>query len=313
MYDVLGLTSDASAEDIKKAYHKLVRKHHPDKGGDAEKFKKVQEAYEILSDPQKRQNLDQFGNPDGPRNPFGGPPGDIFSQMFNFGGGHRGPVKRANHNHDIRITLEEAYRGATKNMRITLSKPCLACRKKCPQCHGRGSVHLQMGPMAFQQPCPACSGAGMHGRGCSECNFKTTKHELLNLELKIPMGIEEGNTLVAHGLGEQPIKPDEEPGDLIFHIKIQTHPELMRQGIDLVHQTRISFEDSVNGKVIEIPHFDGPITIDTSVWGVLDPREDYIIPLKGFKVGDKVGRLRVGFNIIYPNSRIKFNLSRTTE
>jgi DnaJ-class molecular chaperone len=163
--------------------------------------------------------------------------------------------------------------------------------------------------MAFSQPCPSCGGQGGGSSGCQDCNFKSKKHEPLNLELKIQAGVEDGATLVAGGMGEQPQKPDEEPGDLVFHIKIQDHPELMRQGGDLIWSTRISFEDSVNGKVLQVPHFDGPIQINTSDWGVLDPREDYIIPGKGFVPG---GKLRVSFNVLYPNSKVKFNLSKLT-
>ena len=314
MYDVLGLTRDATADDIKKAHRKLAREHHPDKGGDPDKFKKVQEAYEVLSDPEKRQNFDRFGTPDAP--PQGPNPNDIFAQMFGGGGnpfgfspGHRGPVRRADHHHELKITLEDAYRGLTRTFKVTLTKPCFACRSQCPQCHGRGTHMVQMGPMSFGQPCQPCGGQGGGSSGCHECNFKKKKHEPLNLELKIPAGVEDGATIVAGGMGEQPLKPDEEPGDLIFHIKIQDHPELMRQGKDLVWSTRISFEDSVNGKVLQVPHFDGSIQINTSDWGVLDPREDYIIPGKGFVPG---GKLRVSFNVIYPPANVKFTLSKLT-
>jgi DnaJ-class molecular chaperone len=169
-----------------------------------------------------------------------------------------------------------------------------------------GMQNIQMGPMNFQQPCRTCGGHGGAASGCSECKHKGKKFETLNLELKIPAGVELGNTLVAHGLGEQPMKPGEEPGDLIFHIKISDHPEFMRQGADILWATRISFEDSVNGKKIQIPHFDGPIDIDTADWGVLDPREDYVLPGRGFKMGENTGRLRVSFNIIYPSSKVKF-------
>jgi DnaJ-class molecular chaperone len=312
MYEVLGVPQNATADDIKKAYRKLAREHHPDKGGDPEKFKKVQEAYEVLSDPEKRENFDRFGTADGGNPPgFPGPnPNDIFAQMFGGAfGGTRGPVRRADHHHDLKITLEDAYRGLSRTFKVTLSKPCFACRKQCPHCRGRGSVQIQMGPMAFNQPCPPCGGHGGGSSGCQECNFKTKKHEPLNLELKIPAGVEDGATLVAGGMGEQPQKPDEEPGDLIFHIKIQDHPELMRQGKDLIWSTRISFTDSVNGKVLQVPHFDGTIEVNTSDWGVLDPREDYLIPGKGFVPG---GKLRVSFNVIYPPVNVKFTLSKLT-
>jgi len=310
-YEALGIPNTASEDEIKKAYRKLAREHHPDKRGDPEKFRKVQEAYEVLSDPQKRENFDRFGSAEGNPNGFPPNPNDIFAQMFGGAfGGPRGPVRRGDHHHELKITLEDAYRGLTRSFKVTLSRPCFACRKQCQHCRGRGSVQIQMGPMAFSQPCPPCGGQGGGSTGCQECNFKSKKHEPLNLELKIPTGVEDGATLVAGGMGEQAQKPDEEPGDLVFHIKIQDHPELMRQGRDIVWSTRISFEDSVNGKIIQVPHFDGPIEINTSDWGVLDPREDYIIPGKGFVPG---GRLRVSFNIIYPNSKLKFNLSKKGE
>lgn len=131
LYEELGLAKDATPEEIKKAYRSLARTHHPDKGGNADKFKQVQEAYEILSDPQKRQNYDQFGTAEG--NPNGFPPGagfppDIFAQMFGGGGtpfgfpGQRGPVRRADHEHTVTISLDDAYRGLTKNMKNYSSK-----------------------------------------------------------------------------------------------------------------------------------------------------------------------------------------------
>ena len=308
MYEVLGVPQNATTDDIKKAYRKLAREHHPDKGGDPEKFKKVQEAYEVLSDPEKRQNFDRFGTPEAP--PQGPNPNDIFAQMFGGAfGGPRGPVRRADHHHELKITLDDAYRGLSRTFKVTLTKPCFACRKQCPQCNGRGNMHVQMGPMTFNQPCQLCGGQGGGSTGCQDCNFKSKKHEPLNLELKIPAGVEDGATLVAGCMGEQPQKMGEDPGDLIFHVKIQDHTELMRQGKDLIWSTRISFEDSVNGKVIQVPHFDGPIQINTSDWGVLDPREDYVVPNKGFVPG---GKLRVSFNVIYPPANIKFNLSKPT-
>jgi DnaJ-class molecular chaperone len=307
MYEVLGLTKDASPDDVKKAYRKLAREHHPDKGGDPEKFKKVQEAYEVLSDPQKRQNFDQFGTAEGPPPGMPGFPQDIFAQMFGGAfGGSQGPPKCRNFEHELKISLEDAYRGITKNLRVNLDKTCFTCKNKCAQCRGRGHISQQVGPMVFNQPCGACRGEGGVSRGCSACK-DGRKRELLNLELKIPKGIDNGATMVGHGLGEQPKNPGDNPGDILFNIKIEDHPEFMRQGGDLIWYTKISFEDSVNGKIVKIPHFDGPITIDTADWGVLDPREDYIIPGKGF---NNTGRLRVSFNIIYPNSKIKFKVSR---
>jgi len=319
-YAALGLGKGASEDEIKKAYRKLAIKHHPDKGGDPEQFKKVQGAYDILSDPQKKENFDRFGTAEGPPQQQGFPggfPPDLFSQMFGGGGGNpfgfpqgpRGPPRRANFEHELRVSFEESYRGTTRNMRITLDKTCFACRKKCPQCHGRGQIQHQMGPMIMNQPCGSCRGEGNVAHGpCDQKCQGGRKKEALNLELKIPAGIEEGNVITAHGLGEQPRNPGEEPGDVFFRIRVDQHPEFMRQGQDLIYQTRISFEDSVRGVKLLIPHFDGPIEIDTTDWGVLDPREDYIIPFKGFK---DQGRLRVQFNVIYPHAKARFNLTRT--
>jgi DnaJ-class molecular chaperone len=309
MYDILGLAKGASDDDVKKAYRKLAMKHHPDKGGDPEQFKKIQGAYDVLSDPQKKENLDKFGTPDGPPQPQGFP-ADIFSQMFGGGfGAPKGPVRRSNFDHELKINMEESYTGTVRKMMVTLQKTCFACRQKCPQCNGRGQVQHQMGPMVFNQPCHPCQGGGGMNRGCSECK-NGQKLEPLNLELKIPPGIQDGNTLIGHGLGEQPKKPDEEPGDIIFHIKVKDHPDFMRQGNDIIYRTNISFEDSVKGKEVTIPHFDGPIKINTSYWGVIDPREDYIIPQRGFKTGDRTGAVRVSFNVVYPNFKTKFKLEK---
>ena len=322
-YEALGVSKGASDEEIKKAYRKLAIKHHPDKGGNPEDFKRVQGAYDILSDAEKKENFDRFGTPDGPPQQQGFPggfPPDIFAQMFGGGGGGnpfgfpaqgpRGPVRRSNFDHELRVSFEESYRGTTRNMRITLDKTCFNCKKKCPQCHGRGQIQHQMGPMVINQPCGMCNGEGGVSQGtCNQCQGGRKK-EVLNLELKIPSGVEEGNVMTGHGLGEQPRNPGEEPGDILFHIKVDQHPEFMRQGSDLIFQTKMSFEDSVRGKKIRIPHFDGPIDIDTADWGVIDPREDYIIPFKGFK---GQGRLRVQFNVVYPHAKTRFNLTRLTE
>ena len=311
-YEALGVPKGATEEEVKKAYRKLALRLHPDKPtGDAEKFKEIQCAYDILSDPQKKENFDRFGTAEGPQ--AGGFTADMFHQMFGGGGFGRpnGPVRRSDHAHDLHISFEDSYRGTTKNLRINLTKKCFECQTRCQQCQGRGMVNIQMGPMAFQQPCPPCQGQGVGGKqgGCQSCNFKSKKIEQLNLELKIPPGVESGNTIIARGLGEQPHKRDDEPGDLVFHIRVGTHPELLRQGPDLIFQTKISFEDSVNGKKIQIPHFDGPIEVNTSDWGILDPREDYVILNKGFVPG---GKLRVSFNVVYPPAHVKFNLSKLT-
>jgi len=319
MYDVLGVSKDASPDEIKKAYRKLAMQHHPDKGGNPEKFKEITNAYEILSDPQKRQNFDQFGDPNGPQGPQGFPggfPGDIFSQMFGNGGfgGFQGPVRRSNHEHELKISLEDAYRGITKNLHITLQRMCFQCMKTCKDCNGVGKIQrqIQMGPFVQNiiQPCGVCGGAGKTSSGCKECDFKKQKFEKLNLEIKIDPGVRDGHQIVMRGLGEQVQKPSgEEPGDLVVTIRIKDHPEFMRQGDDLIWPVRLSFESSVTGAHITCPHFDGPLEINTGDWGVLDPRKDYTVKGKGFNGGN----LRVSFDIIYPDLKVKYMLSTVEE
>jgi len=309
-YASLGVQKGCAEGDIKKAYRKLAMQHHPDKGGNPEEFKKIQGAYDILSDPQKRQNFDQFGNPDGPTQ--GGFPGgmpDIFAQMF--GGGNpfqqqqaQGPRRRNDAHHEFSIPMADSFHGVHKHLRVGLHKPCMKCRQKCPACHGQGMIRIQMGPMVMQQPCPTCGGQGCSRSGCKDCKSQGHIVEQLNLEVVIPAGIEDGGRVICKSLGEQPQNPNEEAGDLIFTVRIQNHAEFMRQGDDLLWSTKISFVDSVNGKKITIPHFAGDIDVDTADWGVLDPREDYIIPGKGFRNG----RLRVQFNVVYPSAKARFIL-----
>lgn len=314
MYDVLGLDKGASTDEIKKAYRKLAREHHPDKGGDPEKFKKVQEAYEILSDPEKRSNFDQFGSAEAPQmsgfpgfsGGFPGGFGDIFGQMF---GQQRGPPKAEDHNHEIKISLEESYRGVTKNMRVTLTKTCFDCLHTCKNCGGRGTTQhqVQLGPFSqiMNQPCQACGTSGQLSKGCQGCNFKKHKLENLNLEIKLKPGTEDGHKTVVRGMGAQPSRKGEEPGDLIITVSVNSNSEFMRQGNDLVWLRKISFENSVTGLRFQCPHFDGPLEIDTRVWGVIDPRKDYIVPNKGFPGGN----LRVAFDVVYPDPTVKYTLS----
>lgn len=302
-YEILGVDKTASQDEIKKAYRKHVMTHHPDKGGDTEKFKSIQNAYEILSDSEKRANFDN------PPPPHGGFPADIFAHMF--AQQHRnnnGPVKRPDHNYEITITLEEAYHGVNKKLGINLRKVCFSCQNKCKNCKGQGVISIQMGPMILQQPCQHCRGMGFISNGCSSCE-NGWKNEKINLEVRIPPGIESGNTMTYSGLGEQAFKKNDQNGDLVIQIKILDHPVFVRNGKNLHYTATINFEDSVSGKNIIIPHFDSEIKINTSVYGILDPRKDYIIPNKGF-VG---GNLYIKFNIIYPDKNVKMYVDFISE
>ena len=286
-YEVLGLNKNASQEEIKKSYKKLVIIHHPDKAtGNADKFKEIQTAYEILSDPEKRQNFDRFGTTDGP--PQGGFPGGFP------GGGFQVPqIKRSDTHYTVNLTLLEAYHGCTKKLRVPIKKTCPHCRQYCQMCGGQGIIQM----FIMTQACPACHGSGGSSRGCSDCSLKGHKTEAVTITFNIPVGVEHGQTMVARSLGEQPVGRHDIPGDFVLHIEIKEHPVFLRDGKNLVILKKISFKESIEGTTVDVPHFLGEFTVDTKQWGILDPRKNYVVPDKGMKGGD----LHIGFDIQYPD------------
>lgn len=277
-YAVLGVDRGASPEEVKKAYRKLAVRHHPDKGGDAEKFKEISAAYEAITNPQPNMG------PSMPSMP------DVFAQMF--GGG--GPMRRRDHTHEIRISLAEAYTGTRRSMKVTVEKPCRACLVKCGTCNGQGRVNVQqqMGPFAsmFAVPCSPCEGSGSVRSGCSQCGQKVTTA----IDLVIPVGVENGHAFRFKGLGEQ--GGGDTPGDLVVTITVEGDPVYVRYHKDLVVTRKISFRESVDGIQFRMSHFGGEFEVDTRRFGILDPRRDYIIPGKGMPGGD----LRMSFDIQYP-------------
>jgi len=267
-WDVLGLPPGAPPEEIKKAYKALAKKHHPDKGGDPEEFKRINKAYEEALNPP-------------PQMP------DFFHQP------QHQQIRRGNSAWTVKVALEEAYRGCVRHIKVTIEKTCFACWKSCPACQGTG----QMAMFPFMlMPCVTCRGACGAGDGCAKCQHKKKILENFQLNINVPAGCEDGHQLVAQGLGEQAKGLHDIPGDLIITVKVMEHPVFLREGKNLIILKKISFEDSVNGLVFEVPHFDGGFKVSTKDWGVLDPRRDYVVQGKGLKGGD----LRVGFDIIYP-------------
>lgn len=237
LYEVLGLTKDCSEDDIKNAFKTLAKKHHPDRGGDDEKFKEINEAYAILSDPQKRQNYDQFGSaemadmqmPDindlmenlfgmGGSFPFGNVMGGGIPGM----GGGRGNRKKGPSKHfDIEVSLEDVYQGSS--VKYKLNKKIFTgnlTSSKCKECKGQGQVvqQINMGFMVTQNisQCSKCSGVGF---SFQEKDFKTSTIEI---EIPIPKGCIEGNKICMRNQGDE--YPNVEPGDLLFTIKYKPHP-----------------------------------------------------------------------------------------
>lgn len=294
-YAVLGLDKQASPEDIKKAYRKLAVKHHPDKGGDQEKFKEISAAYEILSDEQKRHEHD---NPQ-PQGMPGGM-GDLFRNMFNQQP-TAGPRRCNDVQHVIDISLEDAYKGITKRLKINLDHPCYSCQQKCTTCQGQGFMVIQMGPFGMQRPCHAGCEGGVVSKGCPACNHTKNVEQSEIIQFTIAKGVQSGESIVINGKGGQPHKQGDIAGNLIVLIRVKHHPVFQREGNHLVFTTKISFDESVKGTTIKIPHFSGEMNIDTSYFGIIDPRLRYEIKGKGLTSD---AHLYIIFDIQYPNSRV---------
>ena len=284
-YEVLGVNKDASDEEIKKSYRKLAMKHHPDRNPDSkdaeEKFKEAKEAYEMLSDAEKRRAYDAYGhagvNPQmggGEGGPgFGGgfaeAFGDIFGDIFGGGAGRgRSNVYRgADLRYNLEIALEQAARGTETKIRIPAMEECEVCHgsgakpgtqpKTCSTCGGQGTVRLSQGFFSIQQTCPTCHGTGKQITDpCTACRGagRVKKHK--TLQVKIPAGIDEGDRIRLSGEGEAGMNGGP-PGDLYVVIHLKEHSVFQREGDDLHCEMPVSFTLAALGGEIEIPTLDG--------------------------------------------------------
>jgi len=291
-YEILGVNRDASDEEIKKAYRKLAMKHHPDRNPDnpsaEEKFKEAKEAYEILSEPQKRAAYDQYGHAGvDPQAGFGGGGGqgfgnfsDAFGGIFDeiFGGGRGGGgrggsnvYRGADLRYNLEITLEQAAKGTETKIRIPTMEVCEPCHgsgakpgsqpKTCPTCNGSGQVRLQQGFFSIQQTCPKCHGTGRYiPDPCNSCHGvgRLKKHK--TLAVKIPAGVDEGDRIRLSGEGEHGVNGGP-PGDLYVQIHLKPHAVFQREHNDLHCEMPISFSKAALGGEIEIPTLDGSAMI----------------------------------------------------
>ncbi len=303
-YEVLGVERGASAEDIKKAYRKLAVKYHPDKNpGDKaaeEKFKELGEAYEALSDPQKRGAYDQFGHAafdprmragaggGGPRGGAGGfhDPFDIFREVFAGGGGGgsifeemfgegqrnpTGPRRGSDLRYDLELEFEEAVLGCEKEISITKLDQCEACHgeggekgssiKPCGTCGGRGQIIRSRGIFSVAQTCPDCDGAGQKiDKPCRTCRGSGRRERASKIKLKIPPGVDNGARLRSAGNGESGMRGGP-PGDLYVVLHVREHGLFNRDGDDLICEVPVTFSQAALGADIEVPTMSGRSTV----------------------------------------------------
>ncbi|MDD4882465.1 MAG: molecular chaperone DnaJ [Gallionellaceae bacterium] len=291
-YEVLGVAKGASEDEIKKAFKKLAMKHHPDRNqGDKaseERFKEAKEAYEILSDAQKRAAYDQYGHA-GVDPSMGGAGaggagyrdfadafGDIFGDIFGGGGGGgrggRSQVYRgADLRYNLELSLEEAARGTETKIRIPVLAECEHCHGSgakpgtepvtCPTCGGHGQVRMQQGFFSIQQACPRCHGSGrVVADPCTHCHGEGRIKQHKTLSVRIPSGVDEGDRIRLAGEGEAGINGGP-PGDLYVQIHLKPHPVFSRDHNDLHCDMPISFVTAALGGEINIPTLDGQASI----------------------------------------------------
>ena len=337
-YEVLGVNKNATDDELKKAYRKLAKKYHPDANPDNKKeaeakFKEVNEAYETLSDPQKRKMYDQFG-PDGPQGfngaggPFGGGNGyysytssgfdgfsdfgdlgDIFSSFFGGGFGGRsntrkqnGPRKGADLNLHIDITFEQAFLGVEKEIAITRNEECNVCHgtgakpgtsvTKCPTCNGTGQIrqiqNTILGQMQTTRTCTNCHGTGeIIKEPCDNCRGKGTVRKQPKIKVKIPAGIDDGQTVVLRGEGE-PGEKGGPKGDLYITVRLKKHSIYSRKGNNVHCDIPITITQATLGAELEIPMVDGS-------------KEKYKIP-EGTQTGTKFTIRGKGFKSVSSSS-----------
>ncbi|MCW8107949.1 molecular chaperone DnaJ [Alteromonas ponticola] len=289
-YEVLGVEKGAGERDIKKAYKKLAMKYHPDRTqGDKsleEKFKEIQEAYEILTDPKKRAAYDQYGHagvdPNRGGGGYGGGAdfGDIFGDVFGdiFGGGRGGRQSRARQGSDLRynleLSLEEAVRGKDVEIRVPTLVECDSCHgsgaKKgsspttCPTCHGNGQVQMRQGFFAVQQTCPTCSGKGkIISDPCNKCHGHGRTEKTKTLSVKIPPGVDTGDRIRLSGEGEAG-ENGAPAGDLYVQVHVKEHKIFQRDGSNLYCEVPLSFTTAALGGELQVPTLDGKVKLKVS-------------------------------------------------
>ncbi|MBQ9377328.1 MAG: molecular chaperone DnaJ [Schwartzia sp.] len=336
-YEVLGVQKGASEDEIKKAFKKLARKYHPDLNRDdpktaEEKFKELNEAYSVLSDPQKKAQYDQFGHaafegPGGGGGPggfggfggfggggFGGGFDDIFDAFFGGGGGRsrrQGPERGSDLRYDLEISFEEAAFGKEAELTVPRTEECDVCHgtgaaagtspETCPDCHGTGQVQRRQntpfGQILNSRPCGRCHGTGKIVKTpCHECGGTGHKKVRRKIRVKIPAGVDEGSRIRVAGGGEAGSRGGSS-GDLYVYIFVRQHKLFERDGADVLCEVPVSFVQAALGDTIEVPTIDGKVEMKIPAGiqsGTVLRLKDRGIPhLRGGGRGDQRVRVKV--------------------
>ncbi|MFA5494052.1 MAG: molecular chaperone DnaJ [Porticoccaceae bacterium] len=319
-YDILGVARDASEADIKKAYRRVAMKFHPDRNSDdkdaEDKFKEATEAYEILSDAEKRAAYDRFGHDAVSGN--GGAGGgfgnfsDIFGDVFGdiFGGGGRGrggPARGSDLRYDLELDLEDAVRGTTATIRVPTLVHCEECdgsgaRKgstplTCGTCGGVGQVRMSQGFFQVQQTCPKCRGRGvLISDPCTKCHGRGVREEAKTLSVKVPAGVDNGDRIRLSGEGEAG-PAGGPPGDLYVQIMVREHEIFQRDGRNLYCEVPISFVDAALGGELEVPTLGGKVKLkvppETQTGRLFRLRAKGVSSVRGGGPGDLLCRVVV--------------------
>jgi len=325
-YEVLGVQKNATEAEIKKAFKRMAMKYHPDRNPDnaeaENRFKEAREAYDVLSDAQKRAAYDQFGHAGVDQSAgmggggFGGGGasfhdifGDVFGDIF---GGARGAggarvFRGADLRYNLELSLEEAVQGTTVKIRVPVMAPCEVCEGSgarkgttpttCPTCHGHGQVRMQQGFFSLQQTCPRCQGSGkIVTDPCPACRGQGRVQKPKTLSVKVPAGVDNGDRIRLAGEGEAG-ENGGPPGDLYVQVAVREHPIFSREDNDLYCEVPISFVTAALGGELDVPTLDGRVKLkippETQTGKLFRLRGKGVRSVRGHGIGDLLCRVVV--------------------